>query len=223
MLCSICHKNEAVLCYTEIVNGVKNEQYLCQECAGKYTGFGKDKFSAPGSDFISGLLAGFLGSGQPGLDEKDIQKTNIVCPACRMTYNEFLKYGKFGCQDCYKTFGLILDPYLKKIHGGCIHLGKRPKHQEETVCIPEIGSKKETERGADASEKQAPIASKTAETHSGESHEKTEKTPATELEKLQLELKEAVAKEAYETAAKLRDKIRAMKKEGGAVHDEEVV
>ena len=42
MLCSICHKNEAVICYTEIINGIKKEQYLCPECAAKYTAFDGD-------------------------------------------------------------------------------------------------------------------------------------------------------------------------------------
>ena len=55
-----------------------------------------------------------------------------------MTYNEFLKYGTFGCPDCYKTFNFVLDGYLKKIQGNCEHTGKEPLYGGETVHIPLI-------------------------------------------------------------------------------------
>ena len=38
MLCDGCHENEAVVFYTEIINGEKKELHLCEACAAKETG-----------------------------------------------------------------------------------------------------------------------------------------------------------------------------------------
>lgn len=136
MLCSMCHKNEAVICYTEIVNGVKKEQYLCPECAAKYTAFDADAPGLTPGSLLAGLLTSVLG--QAGVTrEDDSKKTNLVCKNCGMTYNEFLKYSKFGCSECVHTFGFLLDDYLKKIQGSCEHCGKVYPGRE-TVIVPEL-------------------------------------------------------------------------------------
>lgn len=192
MLCSVCHKNEAVLVFTEIINGEKKEQHLCKECAGKYTGFGKDNFSNPGS-FLTGLLASVLGQFASAPEEDNIKKTNLVCPRCQMTYNEFLKYGKFGCGECLNTFGFILDEYLKKIQVSCNHTGKKLSRDDETVHLKNI----HREVTAEPTQRQKAAAKKSA--------------PADEINILQEQLNTAVKAEEYEEAAKLRDRIRMLK------------
>ena len=90
---------------------------------------------APGN-LLASLLTSVLG--QTGIAaEDDAKKTNLVCPKCGMTYNEFLKYSKFGCPECVHTFGFLLDDYFKKIQGSCEHCGK-VYHGGETVFIPDI-------------------------------------------------------------------------------------
>lgn len=146
MLCSMCHKNEAVICYTEIVNGVKKEQYLCPECAAKYTAFDADAPGLTPGSLLAGLLTSVLG--QAGVTrEDDSKKTNLVCKNCGMTYNEFLKYSKFGCSECVHTFGFLLDDYLKKIQGSCEHCGK-VYPGKETVFVPELTFMDQTPGGA---------------------------------------------------------------------------
>lgn len=205
MLCDVCHRNEAVICYTEIVNGVKKEQHLCRQCAARYTDAASQHLSSSTGNFLASLLASVLGAEEEGMKDEDMQKTNVICPTCKMTYNEFLKYGKFGCEDCYKTFGLILDPYLKKIQGNIQHMGKQPKYQDVFVEIPEFsdGHLKQN------AEKQIRT-EKTADRHT-----------KTEIERLQLKLKQAIAEEEYEEAAKLRDIIKALKVKNDSP-DEEV-
>ncbi len=124
MLCDECHKNEAVITYTEVVRGVRRELHLCKECAAKHT----DKALEPlGDSFLADLLAGIFGldKDEDELTDEDLQKTNLICPSCGMTYNEFLKNGLFGCPECYKTFNFLIDGYFRKVHGGAAHTGKK--------------------------------------------------------------------------------------------------
>ncbi len=45
-----------------------------------------------------------------------------------MTYQQFIKIGRFGCAHCYETFREQLAPILKRLHTGNIeHGGKLPK------------------------------------------------------------------------------------------------
>jgi len=48
------------------------------------------------------------------------------CPNCGTTYEEFRKRGRFGCQECYESFGPELDRLIKRVHGADQHRGKRP-------------------------------------------------------------------------------------------------
>lgn len=185
MLCQVCKKNDAVVTYTEIVNGVKNEKHICQECANKYTSFGGAPFIIGNNDLLSSLLASVLGYGGNNVSDSGIKKTNVACPSCGMTYNEFLKYSKYGCVDCFKTFSPILESYLKKIQGSCEHTGKVPYKTKETVVLPKNESVPEA-----VADKGIP-----------------------RIELLRQQLQQAIADEAYEEAARLRDQIKVLKEE----------
>lgn len=189
MLCDMCHSREAVICYTEIVNGVRSEKHLCQSCAAKYTGSSGYNIASGSAGFLAGLLASVLSAHEDVLSDEDMQKTNLVCPTCHMTYNEFLRDGKFGCKDCYKTFGLILDPYIKKIQGNVTHTGKCPKFQSIFAEVPEYTG------GHTVLPKVKPT------------QDKSEASPE---ETLRAQLKAAIEKEEFEEAARLRDEIKQL-------------
>lgn len=194
MLCSMCHKNEAVICYTEIINGVKKEQYLCPECAAKYTSFDSDTPGMTPGNLLASLLTSVLG--QTGITaEDDSKKTNLVCPKCGMTYNEFLKYSKFGCPECVHTFGFLLDDYFKKIQGSCEHCGK-VYHGGETVFIPDIAAVA-GDGGAGTAPEIAPAV-------------RVNDKDSKEVAALKKKLDTAIRDEEYEEAARLRDEIRAL-------------
>lgn len=200
MLCDGCHENEAVICYTEIINGVKKELHLCEACAAKETGIDHTFVSLTDTSFLANLLASVLGRHQNAADDENLKKTNIICPSCHMTYNEFLKYGTFGCPECYKTFNFLLDGYLKKIQGNCEHTGKEPVFGGETVHIPSIMP----ETGEDSGGKQEETIAFTVDEGSTEAE-------------LKAALKRAVAREEYEEAARIRDIIRGGR-EGAGEH-----
>lgn len=130
MECQECHTRPAALHFTKIVNEDKIEYHLCERCA-------KEKghvMSASSSFTIHDLLSGLLNFDQP-LSGKQEQKVTVMkCPTCGLTYSEFTKSGKFGCDDCYYTFDEKLDPVFRRVHSGNTdHKGKIPKRAGEDL------------------------------------------------------------------------------------------
>ena len=106
MICQKCNKNIATVHYTEIINGNATNLYLCEDCANLRSKFNKDI----GLDEI---LAGLMGFNQAKIQQN---KHHIVCPKCGLTYDEFKKVGKLGCEKCYEVFQDKLEPILKQLH-----------------------------------------------------------------------------------------------------------
>ena len=174
MLCDECHENEAVVFYTEIINGERKEQHLCEECASEYTNFNLKSTLNNKEVSLGGLLSSILSnyySNQPVKEESKAEM--ITCDHCGMTYEAFLQGGKFGCAYCYQSFGKQLEKSFRQLHGATTHVGKRPKG----------------------------FVSKTDKIISGMS----------ELERLSIQLQDAVEKEEFEEAVKLRDRIRDLR------------
>ncbi len=131
MLCDICGKKEAKIYYTEIINGKKKEQHLCSDCAGKNSPF-LNFPQGEGKDFsLGGMLFGLIDSMGKQQNEEEIPITK--CKSCGLSYEEFLKQGKFGCADCYSSFGKVLNKNLRSIHGADTHTGKKPKGYESEM------------------------------------------------------------------------------------------
>ena len=119
MICDICHKREATVHLTEIINDQVTELHLCEECA-------KEKGSEVEQHFdLADLLAGLTDSA--GAKPASKEELNIKCPNCKMTYADLKKIGRLGCSQCYTVFKKSLAPLLKRIHGSTQHVGKAPK------------------------------------------------------------------------------------------------
>ena len=123
MLCDRCGKMEATIQYVQIINGSKQEIYLCSRC-GKEVGV--DDFSMPID------LSTFFGE---IFGEYNIPRLNrnidLICNNCKTSFEEFLNTGKIGCANCYKSFEKKLNPILKRIQGGNEYLGE--SKQETTI------------------------------------------------------------------------------------------
>lgn len=128
MLCDRCKMRDAKVLYTEIINGAKTEQHLCEECATDYTSFQMEKPLLNSDMTLNSLLSTLLGAYQNNKANKPGEKkANLVCENCHTTYDEFLQRGRFGCSQCYKSFNLELGRTLRGIQGAEAHTGKRPK------------------------------------------------------------------------------------------------
>ncbi|BBF45316.1 nucleotide excision repair protein, with UvrB/UvrC motif [Lachnospiraceae bacterium KM106-2] len=175
MLCDRCHKREARIYYTEIIGGQKKEQHLCRECAAEYTSWDFDSQENNKEVSIGNLLSSILSNYYGGSKkEKDSKYHGITCSNCKMTYDEFIQGGKFGCSQCYQTFSKQLDKSITRLQGAQAHVGKRPNgfvsHTDQII------------------------------------------RKLSEIDRLELKLQDAVEKEEFEEAAKLRDQIRELKK-----------
>lgn len=128
MLCQNCGKDEANVSYTQIINGVKKEMHLCENCYHEL-GLQSLDFNMP-IDFSS-----FLGEFLNGYEQEElfpiITKSNILkCNKCNMSYDEFLNTGKFGCDNCYEAFQEKIQPLLNRIHGSTKYLGRKAKENK---------------------------------------------------------------------------------------------
>lgn len=126
MKCESCGKNEAKFHYTKITNGNIEEKHLCEDCASEEYNFEFDfeeNFSM--NNFFAGLIDG------PGKNYS--VENGLKCKKCGQTYSEFKNEGKFGCNECYKTFENKIEPLIKGIHGHTKHRGKIPKQASKDV------------------------------------------------------------------------------------------
>ena len=126
MMCGICGKKKATVHLTEIVDEQMSEMHLCEECARQKSVQMEQQFG------LADLLAGLADFGKP---VSDAEKVDLQCPNCGMTYEDFRKFGRLGCSECYEAFKMYLGTLLKRIHGSNQHLGKVP------VGIPGIEKK----------------------------------------------------------------------------------
>ncbi|NLP45984.1 MAG: hypothetical protein GX347_02930 [Epulopiscium sp.] len=80
-------------------------------------------------NFLTGLLNIAMGA-TPKVDPLDGQTYSaysLQCPSCKMTYDEFKKTGKLGCENCYQVFEHYLYSLIKRMHGNTNHTGKLPQ------------------------------------------------------------------------------------------------
>lgn len=162
MSCQECNQRPATLHFTKVVNGEKAEFHLCEKCAQEK---GEMFMLGSGSGFsINNLLAGLLniqpsfqGSGQDPFQQEKV----LQCEQCSLTFQQFIKVGRFGCASCYETFKDQLNPILRRLHSGnSSHSGKIPARIGGTIHLrrniddlknhlKEMISKEEFERAAE--------------------------------------------------------------------------
>ena len=178
MQCDICGKKKATVHLTEIVDEQMSEMHLCEECA-------RNKSSQMEQQFgLGDLLAGLSDVGKAATKGDD--KNALVCSACGLNYEDFRKFGRLGCGQCYTSFKEHLEGLLRKIHGSNHHLGKTPlTGQQSPAKMP----------GALAPSAALPG---------------TAVLPPQGLEDFKKQLHAAIAAEDFEKAAMLRDKIRTL-------------
>lgn len=184
MLCEICHRNEANIHFTEVVDGKPKRVNICDSCARERggmklgieipIGIGEGGPELPFSldDFFQNFVKNILmNPDNENFDEvqnEEIQ-SGKVCETCHTTLEEYLDNGMHGCKNCYPTFKFhivdLLEGYMR------------------TNLIPESNTKKRELVGK-----------------------------LNEIMRLRDDLEISVAVEDYESAGILRDKIQSITK-----------
>ncbi len=62
-------------------------------------------------------------------------KEEKKCPVCGHTYSDFMRTGKIGCSECYKTFRSPIKQTLSRIHPNTVHTGKIPSKSGEELKL----------------------------------------------------------------------------------------
>lgn len=185
MKCDHCDKSATVR-ETTVRNGVSIERNLCESCAVQMGVLPE----SPGVIAISAPIAGGMSAGVSSSPRA------AVCATCSTTHAEFKQNGLLGCPDCYKVFEAQLAPLLERVHeGGLIHRGKCPP--KAAIGTPSEGPV----AAAEVAESALP----------GTAHPRPSATPTLSIafvHQLAVKLQEAIAKERYEDAARLRDQLR---------------
>ncbi|MFE8698570.1 UvrB/UvrC motif-containing protein [Cytobacillus sp. FJAT-53684] len=180
MICQECNQRPATLHFTKIVNGEKAEYHLCEKCAQEKG----DMFMFNGTSgfSINNLLTGLLNM-DPTIHKKEqdpfFQEEILQCDQCSMTFQQFIKVGRFGCANCYQAFEEQLKPILKRLQSGNLsHNGKIPARvggslhlkkniEELKYKLKELISKEEFEQAAGVRDEIRLLESQLSTNHEG--------------------------------------------------------
>lgn len=146
MKCQHCNQNEANTHIKKVVNGKKEEMYLCSECAKELGVMDEFKMPTMSEMFSDSFLGNFLGAGVAAMNSlAGVDR----CSSCGSSFNDIVNSGRIGCADCYDKFEDKLEPSIRKIHGKTKHIGKfitysdDEKKAEEKPQVSELDSLKE--------------------------------------------------------------------------------
>lgn len=131
MLCEKCKKNLATVFVTKVINDQKTEHVFCIECAKTEKAF---PAGVEGGISVDSLLKGFFNLAKAA-EQENVEKSNVVCTFCGMNMNKLADKGRFGCDECYKTFGESAMKTITRIHGHKRHIGKLPKRYAGTIGL----------------------------------------------------------------------------------------
>lgn len=130
MKCNHCKVNDANTHYKRIINGKKEEMYLCEECA-KELGVMDDFSFEPFS--MDSFFGNLLGAGASALNSlAGVDR----CTYCGSSFNDIANSGKVGCANCYDRFEDKLSPSIEKLHGRTKHIGKSISYEVENEEKP---------------------------------------------------------------------------------------
>jgi protein arginine kinase activator len=117
MKCQICHKNDASIKFTYIINGVKSETLFCRQCA-------EEKGMNNPFHAMQPLLEQMVLSMIQEKKSKELRRAAFsqkICTGCGLSFQSFLDSGRLGCPKCYTSFHEELKPLLRRIHGTTHH------------------------------------------------------------------------------------------------------
>ncbi len=218
MICQHCHEREARIHVKRVVNGKRDDIYLCDRCAAqRNVGFTSSNMAGQHTlwnDLLDAMLPGSALFGLPFADEeRSPRPRGIVCPSCGETEAELKKTGLLGCRHCYDTFAELLTPVFQKAHGHTRHVSDRFKDNHLSISREKVRSSDLIT--SKANECDLEIEAPFRFVHAGERRSTGDNeamAEMSEVKRLRAELQEAVDAENYELAAQLRDAIYDIEK-----------
>jgi protein arginine kinase activator len=106
-LCEECKKRKQELSFVEVKDGKRITRHLCSKCAEKLA------IALPEES-----------TGKSSRTGSEKGKGALKCPNCRLTYAEFRRTAKLGCETCFEAFGETLNSLLRDLHASAQYTGK---------------------------------------------------------------------------------------------------
>ena len=120
--CQSCKAKEAEIKCIVVIDGERIEKKLCVDCA-RIAGIDEQ------AKMNRSKAKEFVVSAN--------NKTDLICPQCKLAYSNFLNSGQLGCPTCYSAFGTALRDILKGIHSSSYHRGRGPG-EENSMDIAQL-------------------------------------------------------------------------------------
>lgn len=129
MICQECGERPATLCFTKDGNEESIEFHICEPCA-REKGYPIPKTThEPSSDNLWEVES----HSDSSVSDEGAEQ-NSECEKCGLTYEEFNRTGRFGCNECFKQFAEHLPSLFRHIHvTTATHSGKIPKRNREWI------------------------------------------------------------------------------------------
>lgn len=108
MLCQNCKQRQATVNHITTINGKKCSYHLCEECASSLFGSFEESF-------LNGVAEGLFDEPAP---------RDRRCPVCGASFSDYKRTGLLGCPSCYDVFHEEILPYIAKIQGKTVHVGR---------------------------------------------------------------------------------------------------
>ena len=126
MKCDYCDKKATVF-LTQLVEGQMKKVCLCDPCAKEQGVTDPTGFSM--IDLLQGGLPDHKveTSHGPALATGAAVSGGQKCPSCGFTLEDLRRVRRFGCGECYHTFGDEVAHMVRTMHKGSSHIGKVPE------------------------------------------------------------------------------------------------
>ena len=123
MKCDFCEKKATVF-LTQLVEGQMKKVCLCDNCAKERGVTDPTGFSL--ADLLLGGLPGGPGTAAAPTSQSP-SGNGKKCDTCGFTLDDLRRVRRFGCSDCYATFGDEVAQMVRGMHKGTSHIGKVPE------------------------------------------------------------------------------------------------
>ncbi|MEO5715271.1 MAG: UvrB/UvrC motif-containing protein [Luteolibacter sp.] len=124
MKCDFCDKKATVF-LTQLVEGQMKKVCLCDNCAKERGVTDPTGFSL--ADLLLGGLPGGPGTVAATTTSQKAPGNGKQCVTCGFTLDDLRRVRRFGCSDCYATFGEEVAQMVRGMHKGTSHIGKVPE------------------------------------------------------------------------------------------------
>jgi protein arginine kinase activator len=123
--CSICGQAEADVKASQMdKDGKVTQLAVCRECA-RERGLVEVRETKSAPVEVMAELK----------DKVEDRDARLVCDGCGMTYADFKRQGRLGCDRCYTAFHDQLVPLIRRLHGATQHVGRATREGRKEAQV----------------------------------------------------------------------------------------